>query len=155
MWMPSDQADGPELGIVRRPRPRFYPDQIRWGGRPSSGTAFFPELQRLSEAVVFPYRCAGQVVNWKAAAFPVKAFTSKKGGKLQFFNLERVIGSETVFITEGEWDAAALVEAGIAVEQVLSVPNGAREKTRDAELRGYDYVEEALRAGLGRVKRFV
>src|SRR5215208_4571568 len=37
----------------------------------SSGTAYFPELQRQSEAVVFPYRCAGEVVNWKAAAFPV------------------------------------------------------------------------------------
>src|SRR5215212_2179815 len=126
-----------------------------------SGTAFFPELGRESEAVFFPYRCGGEVVNWKAAAFPVKAFTSKKGGTLQFFNLDRVIGSEMVFITEGEWDAAALVEAGIPVEQVLSVPNGARERARDGEdkgggeLRGYAYVEEALRAGLSRAKRFV
>src|SRR5215212_2168289 len=69
-----------------------------------SGTAFFPELGRQSEGVFFPYRCAGELVNWKAAAFPVKAFTSKKGGRLQFFNLDRAIGSETVFITEGEWD---------------------------------------------------
>jgi twinkle protein len=72
-----------------------------------------------------------------------------------------VIGSETVYITEGEWDTAALIEAGIPVEQVVSVPNGAREQKREADndnaadLRGYAYVEEALRAGLGRAKRFV
>jgi twinkle protein len=122
-----------------------------------SGTAFFPELGRESEAVFFPYRTAGEVVNWKAAAFPVKAFTSKKGGKLQFWNVERVIGSERVFITEGEWDAAALVEAGIPVEQVISVPNGARQRSPDDgdALKGYTYVEEALRNGLGRTKRFV
>ena len=66
-----------------------------------------------------------------------------------------------MFITEGEWDAAALVGAGIPVEQVISVPNGARERKRDAdndqgrELRGYEYVKDALRAGLGGAKRFV
>src|SRR4030095_10566133 len=108
-----------------------------------SRTAFFPELQRGSEGVFFPYRAGGQVVNWKAAAFPVKAFTSKKGGTLQFFNIERALGSATVYFTEGEWDAAALVEAGIPVEHVLSVPNGARERPADEprELRGYAYVE--------------
>jgi hypothetical protein len=110
-----------------------------------SGTAFFPELSRESEAVFFPYQAAGELVNFKAAAFPVKAFTSKKGGKLQFWNIERVIGSPTVFITEGEWDAAALVEAGIPVEQVISVPNGARQRASgdDDKPKGYAYVEEA------------
>ncbi|MBM1169914.1 DnaB-like helicase C-terminal domain-containing protein [Microvirga arabica] len=122
-----------------------------------SGTVFFPDLHRESEALLFPYRAAGEVLNWKAAAFPVKAFTSKKGGKLQFWNIERAIGSGTVFITEGEMDAASLVEAGIPVEQVISVPNGARSRTSDAsaELRGYGYVEEALRNGLNRTKRFI
>jgi len=43
-----------------------------------SGTGFFPELNRKSEALVFPYKTASEVVNWKAAAFPVKAFTSKR-----------------------------------------------------------------------------
>jgi twinkle protein len=122
-----------------------------------SGMAFFPELGRECEAVFFPYCAEGEVVNWKAAAFPVKAFTSKRGGKLQFFNIDRVIGSSIVYITEGEWDAAALVEAGIPAEQVISVPNGARQRSTDdaGERRGYAYVEEALRAGLSRAKRFV
>ncbi|KFG67142.1 DnaB-like helicase C-terminal domain-containing protein [Microvirga sp. BSC39] len=122
-----------------------------------SATVFFPELNGQSEALVFAYRTGDEVVNWKAAAFPVKAFTSKKGGRLQFWNIERAAGSETIYGTEGEIDAASLVEAGIPVEQVISVPNGARSRPADAptELRGYAYVEEALRSGLGRVKRFV
>ena len=122
-----------------------------------SGMVFFPDLERQSEALILPYRLKGEVVNWKAAAFPTKAFTSKKGGKLQFWNLDRAIGSEVVYITEGEWDAAALVEAGVPVEQVISVPNGARQRASDdqQELRGYDYVDEALREGLGRTMRFV
>ena len=123
-----------------------------------SGTVLFPQLNRSSEAVFFPYRRHGEVINWKAAAFPEKAFTSKKGGELAFFNLETVLaaGPEEVFITEGEWDAAALVELGVPHTQVLSVPNGARTtKKDDGRPRGYDYVDAALAAGLCKVKRFV
>ncbi|WP_457091742.1 DnaB-like helicase C-terminal domain-containing protein [Microvirga sp. P5_D2] len=122
-----------------------------------SGTMYFANLHRESEALIFPYKTGREVVNWKAAAFPVKNFTSMKSGTLQFWNIERVIGSETVFITEGEMDAASLVEAGIPVEQVISVPNGARSRPSDApaEARGYAYVEEALRSGLNRTNRIV
>jgi twinkle protein len=142
-----------------------YAEQVRKVSRATlerlgvgSGMAYFPELSRQSEGVYFPYRGGeGEVVSWKAVAFPMKAFTSKAGGKLQFWNLDRALGSPTVYITEGEWDAASLVEAGIPVEQVISVPNGARERPAEApqELRGYGYVEEALREGLNRTKRFV
>lgn len=123
----------------------------------ASGTVFFPTLTRKSEAVVFPYTDGGEMVNWKAAAFPEKAYTSKAGGRMVFLNLDRIRKSETVFITEGEWDAAALVEAGVPVDQVTSVPNGARERRQDAgdEPRGYDYVIAALESGLNRAKRFV
>ena len=40
---------------------------------------------------------------------------------------------------------------------MLSVPNGARKQAADdpGELQGYAYVQEALRAGLSRAKRFV
>ncbi len=64
---------------------------------------------------------------------------------------------ETVFITEGEWDAAALIEAGIPADQVLSVPSGAPEKPtpEDEPLTGYGFALDALKAGLSRTKRFV
>jgi twinkle protein len=121
----------------------------------ASGTAFFPELNRKSEAVFFKF-----AAGWKARAVPDKAFIAGKGFKLSFWNLETVLRASpsTVYITEGELDACALVEAGISRDQVLSVPNGAVERPADEadrEARGYAYVLEGLKAGLSRVKKFV
>jgi twinkle protein len=121
----------------------------------ASGMAFFPELNRKSEGVFFRY-----AEGWKARAVPDKAFIAGKGFKLSFWNLEAVLKAapSTVFITEGELDACALVEAGIPVSQVLSVPNGAVEKPTDEpdrEARGCAYVKDALAAGLSKVKKFV
>lgn len=125
----------------------------------ASGMDFFPQLERKSEAVFFPYFLDGECVNYKAAAFPEKAFTSKKGGSLTFFNLDAVLAAkpERVYVTEGEWDAAALVEAGVPHDAVMSVPNGARERAqRENEApTGYEYVEEALRKGLNKVGKVV
>ena len=116
-----------------------------------SGTAFFPELARKAPALFFRYRDG-----WKARAFPDKAFVANKGFTLSFWNEDTVLAAnpDTVFITEGEPDACALVEAGIDVDRVLSVPNGAVERGDDKP-RGYRYVEEALARGLNRAKRFV
>ena len=85
-----------------------------------SGTVYFPRrLKRKSEAVFFPYHLDDEVVNWKAAAFPDKDFISKTGGKLCFYNLDSVLSSplDAVYITEGEWDAAALVRGRPADRQ--------------------------------------
>lgn len=118
------------------------------------GTVFFSDLKRSTEAVFFRY-----VAGWKARSIEEKAFIAGKGFKLSFWNLENVLRANpaTIYITEGEFDAAALVEAGIAYDAVLSVPNGAVERTTDAdrEARGYAYVTEALKAGLSRAKKFV
>lgn len=135
-----------------------------------SGTAYFPQLGATSDAIFFPTIVAGDLVNYKAVAFPEKAFIGQKGGTLQFFNLGQVLEGidagrvDTVYITEGEWDAAALIEAGLAPETVLSVPNGAREQKADEDAgdgeaealpKGYGFVVDALKMGLGNVKRFV
>jgi twinkle protein len=120
----------------------------------ASGTAFFSDLSRKSEAIFFPFK-----EGWKARSYPEKSFTAGGGFKLSFWNLERVLKAnpKEVFIVEGELDACALVEAGIPPDRVLSVPNGAKEKPAEdpKEMRGYDYVREALAAGLSKVKRFV
>ncbi len=95
-----------------------------------SGTVFFPRrLQRNSEAMFFRYHLEGEVVNSKAAAFPEKDFISKTGGTLCFYNLDNALSGplDTLYIVEGEWDVAALVEAGLSIDSVISVPNGARE----------------------------
>ena len=123
----------------------------------ASGTAFFPGPNSKSQALFFPYLTTPG--DWKARSFPEKHFATNKGFKLAFWNLKNVLeaNEQTVFITEGEMDACALVEAGVPLGAVLSVPNGAKERPAEeaSELRGYDYVREALRAGLSRAKRFV
>jgi twinkle protein len=117
-----------------------------------SGMAFFPELGRKAPALFSKYRSG-----WKARAYPDKAFVANKGFELSFWNEDAVLAAnpDTVFITEGETDALALVEAGISEDQVLSVPNGAIERKADQQSRGYTYVEQALSRGLSRVNRFV
>lgn len=119
-----------------------------------SGTTFFSDLDRKAPAIFFRYQDG-----WKARAYPEKAFVAGGGFKLSFWNLGQVLAANPaeVFIVEGECDAIALVEAGIPAESVLSVPNGAKIKPAEdpKEMRGYDYVYEALSAGLSKVKRFI
>jgi twinkle protein len=120
----------------------------------ASGTTFFPDAGDKLKAIFFRYPDG-----WKARAFPEKHFVASKGFKLSFWNIEQVLQANPrrVYITEGEFDALALVEAGIAPGQVLSVPNGAKAKASDNpdEAKGYDYVRHALAGGLNRAKEIV
>jgi twinkle protein len=121
-----------------------------------SDTVWFPELNRKAEALIFHY-----MGGWKARCIEQKAHVSEKGFKLGFWNIAAVVNStsDDVHITEGELDACALVEAGVPIDTVLSVPNGAKARSNDddeRELRGYAFVTEALaKGGLGKKKRFV
>lgn len=118
----------------------------------ASGTVFFPDAGQKLEAIFFRYENG-----WKARSIAEKHFVAEKGFKLAFWNLERVLGQPEAYIVEGEMDACALVEAGVPPDRVLSVPNGAKERPADApqDQRGYDYVRDALKAGLNKCKRFV
>jgi hypothetical protein len=83
----------------------------------ATGTAFYPELNEKRASIFFKYS-----QGWKARTYPDKYFVA--GGSLhrEFWNLARVLKakSEIVYITEGETDALALVEAGISADQVIS-----------------------------------
>ncbi len=119
------------------------------------GTRFFGDVQKTLPAIIFKTSNG-----WKARSFPEKHFTQSKGIKSEFYNLPRVLSAnpEEVYIVEGELDLASLVEAGVPIDRVLSVPNGAHEKRQDcepAEMRGYQYVRDAQAAGLNRVKKFI
>ena len=120
----------------------------------ASGTGFFPDAGQKLEALFFRYS-----EGWKARSFPAKHFVAGKGFKLAFWGIDEVLAANPaeVFIVEGEFDRCALVEAGVPPDRVLSVPNGAKERPADdpAEQRGYEYVREALAAGLNRTKKFI
>lgn len=125
-----------------------------------SGTTFFPGIERRDEALFWPYFVGGQRTYWKARALSEKAFMSQKDAKASFFNLDNVLNGplDVVYITEGEFDAASLIEAGISIERVLSVPGGAPEKQREDDpdsTDGFGYVLEALAAGLSKARKFV
>ena len=81
------------------------------------------------ESIVFGYYdLKGERVNYKARAIEEKVFKQQKDGTQQFFNLDNVLKSknlDTLYITEGEFDALALYESGFALDSILSVPNGA------------------------------
>ncbi len=120
----------------------------------ASGTAFFPDVSKKLEALFFKYP-----EGWKARSIFEKHFVAGKGFKLAFWNIDAVLQSKAdeVYIVEGELDACALVQSGIPADRVLSVPNGAKARAADepAEQRGYDYVKDALRAGLNRKRKFI
>lgn len=111
------------------------------------------------ECVFFGCVVGGEKKGYKARPLDAKEFWCKQGTPTRFWNLDQVLGSDVVYITEGEVDACSLVEAGISAEEVLSVPTGARERPaeeiKDGVPAGYGYVLEALEQGLSAAKRFV
>ena len=111
-------------------------------------------------AITFNYLDAsGETVNWKARPLTQKDYRQKPGGTQQFFNQAAVLNGplEEVYVTEGEMDALALVEAGVPAHSVLSVVGGAPAKaTEDApSAKRYEYIGAALAAGLDRCPRFI
>jgi len=83
-----------------------------------------PQVQKEINNIVFNYFEGSQVVNKKYRSGN-KNFTSSKGGKPIFYNINSVIGSEEVYIVEGEFDVLAMYEAG--VNNCISLPNGAND----------------------------
>lgn len=116
-----------------------------------SGTEYFAKIKRDSTCIKFPYYRDGQVVNWKAAAWPEKAFTGMTGGKMCLLNIDLLMEAEPgdIYIVEGEWDAAAMIEAGFPVERVTTVPNGAQDDQQKPKEGEAAEESPAEKAGLG------
>lgn len=126
----------------------------------ASGQRGFVEIEwRKVDAIGFVYRRGPKVVNIKYRAVEDKYLNQMSEGEQRFWNLDAVLNSEKdwCYIFEGEPDVCAAVEAGIAVDEVLSVPNGAPEAPVEdpAASDKYRYVETALQEGLSKKKRFI
>ena len=119
-----------------------------------SGTAGFREGK--AEALFWPYVVDGEVVNWKATRIGEKGFTGMPGGRMCVHHLDELT-SETLYIVEGEWDMASLVEAGVPLSSVTTIPNGAQISTAEGDETpsGYLYAEELLERTQGTLKRIV
>ena len=124
----------------------------------ASGMAGMPGAGKC-EVIAFPYKRNGQIINVKYRALHDKLFKQQEGGELRFWNLDEVLNakSERVYITEGELDALALIEAGVPEAEVVSVPNGAPARASDQpeEMDRYRYVDAGLKEGFSGCKRYV
>lgn len=134
-----------------------------------SGTVFFPSLGRRTPAIIFPYVVEGREAGRKAVSVEEKAFIATTGFQPALLNLDRLVKAEPgdIYFTEGEIDAASLIEAGIPLERVTSVPGGASKapvgdseavvkiSLREARHYVFPYIDQAMRLGLGRHQRFI
>lgn len=97
-----------------------------------------------------PYRLDGALVNRKFRRTSEKQHSMDKGGKLCLWNAEVLSGQGEVIITEGEFDALAVMAAGF--ERVVSVPNGAPAERIDdpvnANRYGFLWEHEAALKGI-------
>lgn len=85
---------------------------------------FIPQKGKEINCFVFNYFEGDKVVN-KKYRDAEKNFTQSKDGKPMFYNINNIIGKETAYIVEGEFDVLALYEIGI--KNAISVPNGAND----------------------------
>lgn len=83
-----------------------------------------PKSQKEVNNIVFNYFEGELLVNKKYRSGD-KGFTQSKDGKPIFYNINSAIGSDELYIVEGEFDALALMQIGI--KNVVSVPNGAND----------------------------
>ena len=113
----------------------------------------------LLQSITFPYFENGELVNYKSRAITEKKYKQKLGGKQIGFNWDLVRQStmEEVWITEGEFDALALVEAGVPPDRVISVPAGAppEESEDPTESKRYVWAFAALADGLSGAGRYL
>lgn len=112
-----------------------------------SGTVYFGEADRKYDAIVFRHDGG-----FKARALASKYFTSAEKTKAGFWGLRDVLAGplDEVYIVEGEMDRCAVVETGIDFRRVLAAPGASGKK--ETKL---GYVQEALEAGLSKVKTFI
>ena len=83
-----------------------------------------PSLSKEVDNIVFNYYEGSKLVNKKFRSSN-KKFTQISGSKPIFYNINSILGSETVYIVEGEFDVLAMHEAGF--KNTISVPNGAND----------------------------
>lgn len=89
----------------------------------SEGLEWMPKFEKEVNTIQFNYFFGGELYN-------IKYRDAKKGFKLAkdaekiFYNLDSILGSEKIYIVEGEIDVLSFVEVGIL--NCISVPNGAK-----------------------------
>ena len=93
---------------------------------------YFKRLDKVGDAIGFPYFRNGQFISAKYRSIESKEFTQDEGGAKDFFGIDKIDLTCPVIIVEGEIDALTLLECGL--KNVLSVPSGAPMKVSDGKV---------------------
>jgi len=96
----------------------------------SEGKEYMPHASKEMNTIQYNYFREDELVNIKYRSAD-KGFKLAKGAELIFYNLNATKGEKEIFITEGENDTLALIEAGY--KNSISVPNGANTKTNNLQ----------------------
>jgi twinkle protein len=86
-----------------------------------TSTRMMPKAKAVIEVIEFRYYSNGSLVNIKYRGAN-KDFMFIPNAKVIPYNIDSIIGSDIIYIVEGEVDCASLIECGIY--SVFSVPNG-------------------------------
>lgn len=87
---------------------------------------YIPATQKKENCLVFNYYEQGFLINQKFRDGK-KNFALVQGAELIPYNIDSILGQDTVVITEGEFDCLSVITAGYT--SVISVPNGASAET--------------------------
>ena len=115
----------------------------------------FADLDCACDALVFPYPDDA----WKACAVDEQIYASSPNFRTALWNLDAVLRGlsngrvERVYVTQGEFNGCALVEAGIAPDAMLTLPNSVRSSGSDPDR--YAFVREAISAGLSKAPAII
>lgn len=96
----------------------------------SEGMEWMPQTGRSENTIRFNYWIGDQLINIKYRD-GAKNFKLFKGAEKIFYNINSIVGYDSVIIVEGEMDVLAFHEAGI--KNVISVPNGATLTSNNLE----------------------
>ena len=102
---------------------RCLPQELLRTLRITEETVRLPESSQEENCICFNYFENGTLVNTKYRS-ALKHFMMVKGAELIPYNVDSILGTPECIITEGEFDAAAVIAAGR--KDVISVPAGAQ-----------------------------
>ena len=102
---------------------RCLPQELLRTLRITEETVRLPESNQEENCICFNYFENGTLVNTKYRS-ALKHFMMVKGAELIPYNVDSILGTPECIITEGEFDAAAIIAAGR--KDVVSVPAGAQ-----------------------------
>ncbi len=111
-----------------------------------SGSTYFPQDEAEHEAIQFPYRRDGQVVNIKHRALDEKLFRMEGGCERILYGLDDVRERQRLVWVEGEIDKLSFEVAGVTA--CVSVPDGAPAADSKSYESKFDFLDahQILRA---------